>query len=88
MAEIYEAEISTSCLVAALEGLSGMPEAAPVVEQIAVITKIARQTSEIHRSDRQCPAPARKRQQLTLPPKAVPQRPSFSNVMCFYKKYM
>ena len=47
MAEIYKAEISTSCLVAALEGLVLEPKAAPIAEQIAVITKVARQTSEL-----------------------------------------
>jgi hypothetical protein len=46
-AEIYEAEITSSCLVAALEGLGMMPAAKPVAEQIGIVTKIARQLSEL-----------------------------------------
>jgi hypothetical protein len=47
IAEIYEAEITSSCLVAALEGLGMTPAAKPVAGQIAVVIKIARQLSEL-----------------------------------------
>jgi hypothetical protein len=44
-AALYEAEVVSSCVVAALEGLGTMPAAQPVAEHVAVITTLAKQLS-------------------------------------------
>ena len=44
---IYEAEILSSTVAAAVEGLQTAPQAAPVLEQLGVIHKLAQQLVEI-----------------------------------------